>query len=58
MKAMTARRKVSVIVLATLVTAVALFGGASASTSVVDDVQAKEKTPSVQFKHHFDIPQS
>ena len=50
MKTMTARRKVSMLVLATLMSAGALFAGASASQSAVEDVQAKEKGPSVQMK--------
>ncbi len=54
MKAMTDRRKVSVLVLATLVIAGTVFAGVSTSTPAVSDAHAKEKVPSVQMKQHLD----
>ena len=44
-------RKAVVLVLATLLVALAVFAGASASTATVSDAHAaKEKGPSVQMK--------
>jgi hypothetical protein len=47
-------RKVVVLVLATLMIALAVFAGASANTATVSDAQAKEKGPTVQMKHMLD----
>ena len=46
-------RKVSVLVLATLMIALALFAGASANRATVSDAQAKEKGPTVQMKQQM-----
>ena len=45
--------KVVVLVLATLMIALALFAGASANRATVSDAQAKEKGPTVQQKHQM-----
>ena len=47
-------RKVLILALATLLVALAMFAGASATQSAVEDVQAKEKGPSVQMKQDLD----
>ncbi len=46
-------RKVVVLVLATLMIALALFAGASANRATVSDAQAKEKGPTVQQKQQM-----
>ena len=46
----TSGRKVLVLVLATLMIALAVFAGASANRATVSDAQAKEKGPTVQMK--------
>jgi hypothetical protein len=47
-------RKVLVLVLATLMIALAVFAGASANTAIVSDAQAKEKGPTIQQKQMLD----
>jgi hypothetical protein len=46
----TTGRKVLVLVLATLMIALAVFAATSANTTTVNDAQAKEKGPTVQMK--------
>jgi hypothetical protein len=50
----TGRNKVVVLVLATLMIALAVFAGASANTATVSDAQAKEKGPTIQQKQMLD----
>jgi hypothetical protein len=50
----TGRNKVVVLVLATLMIALAVFAGASANTATVSDAQAKQKGPTIQQKQMLD----